>query len=69
MPVTITIKDERTIEVPVGAKNSDLEAVAQFIDDCAKHDYALTDVRTLMGGNQRDETVRGVRLVILRSLC
>lgn len=67
MPVTMTIKDERTVRCPVPASADDTQALATFLEDCVREGYILKYATAIEGGSQRDPITTAVQLIFERS--
>lgn len=64
--VTLTVRDERTIHLPVAGTSDDLRTAAQLFEYAAEDGYRLMVVDIVQGGHQRDPTTTGVNLTLRR---
>lgn len=66
MPVTLSIKDERTIRCPVPASRADTLTFTGACEQAAQDGYVLRQAATWNGGHQRDPYVVGVILTFVK---
>jgi hypothetical protein len=64
MPVNVTSVDTRTVEFRAPLSCEETEQVGKLLANGGQDGYAVNAVTTLYSGNQRDEYVVGVRIVL-----
>lgn len=66
MPIEFKVTDTRKVAVPIPISPEDTEQLGKFLVNAGQDGYRLAAASTIMGGDQRDPIVRGLRLTASR---
>jgi hypothetical protein len=68
MPVSVSLTDTRTVEFRAPLNTEETERLGKLLVNGGQDGYAVKSVTALYSGNQRDEYVSGMKIVLNRGI-